>query len=265
MSSEILFWKLYTEFRMEMSISRATVSAYNNCHIIFVFFIFNIYTRRSDLKPQKIKPILNLSESVGIDFSLNYSGITVLKDSCYSFYAINREENFTKKGLNFIKDLESTISFQNIFIPKFIESENYEENQVLKLKDIETISDVILNILKEYNINNIKLEGLSYSSLGQRSLDLAGFNYILRYRIYEQFKNLKIIAPTTAKKLAGKGNLNKVGMFGAFVSNVLNDKQLQQNETYLKILNNIEIININNKKIIEPVAGLIDGYFIAHS
>ena len=202
---------------------------------------------------------------VGIDFSLNYTCIAILDSSDYFFCSITREENLSKKQKEIITDLEKLGKFKNFYINKFKEGNDYQENQLLKIKDIKIISDIILNILKEQNINNIKLEGLSYSSLGQRSLDLAGYNYILRYLIVENFRELKIVAPSSIKKTAGKGNLNKVGMFESFISNKLDDNILTGNEIYKYILNKKEIFNKNKKTIVEPVAGLIDSYFILHS
>ena len=63
--------------------------------------------------------------------------------------------------------------------------------------------------------------------------------------------------PTTIKKFAGKGNMNKLQLFEAFQKNSVEDQILAQSPLY-KVVKNLEI----GKKIPKPLDDLIDAYFL---
>jgi hypothetical protein len=65
------------------------------------------------------------------------------------------------------------------------------------------------------------------------------------------------VAPTTIKKYAGKGNMNKLQLFDAFQRNSVEDPILAQSPLY----NQIKGLEIG-KKIPKPLDDLIDAYFL---
>lgn len=93
-------------------------------------------------------------------------------------------------------------------------------NQVrIKTKPVDLIEDRLISICKqvidsiENNkcIERIYIEGLSYSSSGQSTMELAGLHYIVRCAIHNSTDfTYKMISPPTLKKfVSGVGNCKK--------------------------------------------------------
>lgn len=203
--------------------------------------------------------------TIGIDFSLNYSSICVSNDDKLYYYSLIRSERQTKKQNSLINELGKINCQQTIYLPKNQEIEDdYSKKEINKILDANIITKEIINIINKYDkISNIIIEGFSFGSLGQRALELGGYQFILRKEILElKDKNLKILAPSTIKKTAGKGNYSKIEMFKAYVNNSSQDNILENCNVRKFILNNQENIFINNKTILEPVCGLIDSYWV---
>jgi hypothetical protein len=83
----------------------------------------------------------------------------------------------------------------------------------------------------------------------------------LRKGIIEKwgYDKLMIIAPSAAKKLAGKGNADKEYMINAFRNNVLDDEKLAVTSLY-EYAN-----NITDFKNVKPIDDIVDSYFIMKS
>lgn len=194
---------------------------------------------------------------VGIDFSLNFTGVTVLYNNETSHLSVTRGDNFTKKQKDLINQAEQTTNYKNLIVPKPKFSNDYSSDEVLRVLDATNISNIIIKELLNYEYDElvVSIEGFSYSSLGQRALELGGYQYILRKSLYDIGANLNVYSPGTIKKTAGKGNFKKYDMLVAY----LKDK----NDYIFKnfILNNIELININ-LKVMEPFCGIIDSFWV---
>lgn len=200
---------------------------------------------------------------VGIDFSINSTGVTIFKNDAYYFHAfpsVNRYYNINgtvKKSFRFFEELKDMIKIN--FYTKVVDKEKYEDDQIAKVKTATDLVDTIMAVLpKEECI--IGLEGFSYNSYGKSEIDLIMFNAILRYKILQNPKyTLKVIAPKSVKMGAGNGNAKKVDMVNKFkeqTTNVINTdffKYVLNNNDYFKVL----------KEIVEPpIADLVDSYFI---
>jgi hypothetical protein len=70
-------------------------------------------------------------------------------------------------------------------------------------------------------------------------------------------ENLVTVAPTTIKKYAGKGNMNKLQLFEAFQKNSTEDLILAKSPLW-NVVSGLEI----GKKIPKPLDDLIDAYFL---
>ena len=108
----------------------------------------------------------------------------------------------------------------------------------------------------------VSLEGFAFQSQGAAFIDLIMFNSFLRKDIIRMFgyDKLMIVAPTSAKKLAGKGNANKDYMINAFIENKLGDEKLAASDFYKYVANN-EL----DYKNIKPIDDLVDAYWIMKS
>jgi len=71
-------------------------------------------------------------------------------------------------------------------------------------------------------------------------------------------EDLLTVAPTTIKKFAGKGNMNKSQVFEAFVANSIDDKSLLKSPFYARI-KELDC----GKKVPKPVDDLVDAFFLA--
>ena len=126
--------------------------------------------------------------------------------------------------------------------------------------------DIVNLILQESQQGDgytIAFEGTSYGSkMGTNNMiDMAAGAAILKLKMLKIFKpeDIQTIAPTTIKKFAGKGNMNKLQLCEAFLNNVNGDPFLMKGELFHFVTNNITI----EKKIPKPLDDLIDAYFLS--
>lgn len=113
---------------------------------------------------------------IGIDLSLSGTGIVVL----------DKDSNI------FLEQLSQTNSKDSI------------EDRFLKIeKDI-------LMIIDNYCPRYINIEGLSFSSNGQSTLDLAGLHFVIRTTLRKNNIPFNVTSPGSLKKfITGKGNAKK--------------------------------------------------------
>lgn len=165
---------------------------------------------------------------IGIDPSLNSSGVCILKyfDDDFksdNFYCI-KPNKLSKRE---IKEDEMYLNFDYILYEKTdltIYTENID-HEFYKTQNIINIGNTIYNLIVDscdiYNDNiYIVMEGISYgSSIRTSSIyDLAGLNYILRYKLQNK-GNIKLIvaSPKQIKKYAtGNGNAKKDELINIF-------------------------------------------------
>lgn len=79
------------------------------------------------------------------------------------------------------------------------------------------VSEKLVNVAKQYNVEYIAIEGLAFGKSGDATRDLAGLLFVIvaRFRYVEGF-DVVIITPNTVKKVAtGKGNAKKEQMVEA--------------------------------------------------
>lgn len=157
---------------------------------------------------------------IGIDPSINNSGLYIIKDDNYKAYIIKPyQEKISKKE----KIIRETLSdFEYIAYDK-TDLKQYKEDNIkfeyYKTLNMISIANCILSTIEDYlkddNIDKIFIvqEGISYgSSLRTKSIyDLAGLNYLIRDRFIKNSKYTFIVAtPSQIKKFAtGNGNCNK--------------------------------------------------------
>jgi len=113
---------------------------------------------------------------VGLDLSLTSSGLVVISE-------------------------DYTILLQKLISSPTKESIEYR---------ISYIANQIFSEIKQYEPHIICIEGLSFSSKGQATLDLAGLNLYIRTCLYKESKKFYVITPTVLKKyVTGTGKAKK--------------------------------------------------------
>lgn len=114
---------------------------------------------------------------VGLDLSLNGTAIVVIDDKG----KILSQSRFKTKPVDLIED--------RLFF----------------------IANQVLNVLSTIKIERLYIEGLSYASSGQSTMELAGLHYVVRCFIAQKYGVVyKLVAPPSLKKfVSGVGNCKK--------------------------------------------------------
>lgn len=205
---------------------------------------------------------------VSVDFSLNSPGICVYNDKSkrYHFISYIKPKTGTKAEQKLQEELGLLQDVTLVDQPDFSkEAEAFSSAELTKVKRYDRMADDIINlILQEAFVGDgfiIGFEGTSYGSkMGTNNMiDMAAGAAILKLKMLKTLKpeNLVTVAPTTIKKYAGKGNMNKLQLFEAFQRNVNNDPILAKSPLW-KIVKDLEI----GKKIPKPLDDLVDAYFL---
>ena len=212
---------------------------------------------------------------IGIDYSLNSPSICIDNNGELVFMSFFNTEGAEWDRPNPLKkfSMHNRISgFVKMFPYTRHKTEkgcSYADEQRLKMTDAEMISGLITNAITPYaEMHELKfqhetpfisLEGFAFASSGAAFIDLIMFNSFLRKNLIENFGTecIGIVAPASAKKLAGKGNADKEFMIKAFINNTLSDKSLEETGLW-KHLRDSEI----DFKNIKPLDDIVDSYFI---
>lgn len=172
---------------------------------------------------------------IGIDPSINSTGLCMLtyddndNKVSESFYIV-KPDKLTKKEEKAEKNNEN---FKYIIYPKYDLNQYKEVNHLheyyktINMSNlVECIYNKIVDEMQKYMFDKnfesfIVIEGISYgSSIRTKSVfDLAGLNYLIRYKLLKVFNHSKltIVPPSELKKfISGKGNSNKDVMVELF-------------------------------------------------
>lgn len=175
---------------------------------------------------------------MGIDPSINCTGVCVKYDNKYIYIMIPAK--MTRKMKEFKHD-SVYIKPYNKLDTKDLE---YDQKESVKVENMYQISNILETLIKEYNINYVYMEGISYGSVGSAALaDLAGLNFTIRYMLKRNNIPFHIVSPTSLKKFAvANGSADKNLMIYAW----------QNAEPSLKDVKDIKVDD------------LADAYFLAN-
>lgn len=136
---------------------------------------------------------------IGIDPSL-ISTAVVINGEMFNY--CREKDAANKSGLSkWFKMCEQYMTLRYITYREF---ENYSDGELIKLKDYDKISDLIINDIKN-NIDPNKetiigIEGYSYSSDAGAIIDLVTFSTLLRKKIFDHIsENILVFSPSTLK------------------------------------------------------------------
>jgi len=205
---------------------------------------------------------------LAIDFSLNSPGVCIYNDKSkkYHFIAYMKPGTGTKKDQKLQEEISLLKDVTLIYQPDFTNDEQYSSAELLKIKRYDKMADDIINLVLQDSYDGdgfmIAFEGTSYGSkMGTNNMiDMAAGAAILKLKLLRTLKpeDIQTIAPTSIKKFAGKGNMNKGQLFEAFLNNVNGDKNLEKSPFYKWILG-----EDFGSKIPKPLDDLVDAFFLA--
>lgn len=204
---------------------------------------------------------------IAIDFSLNSPGICLYNDKSrkYKFIAYLKPKTGTKKEQSLQEDLALLEDTTLVKQPDFTNDQNYSGNELAKVIRYDKMATDIINLILQESFRGdsyiIAFEGTSYGSkMGTNNMiDMAAGAAILKLKMLKTLRpeDLFTVAPTTIKKFAGKGNMNKRQVFEAFVNNSIEDKSLLKGSFYKKV-SELEV----GSRIPKPIDDLVDAFFL---
>ena len=161
---------------------------------------------------EKLRTTYFFMVSIGVDPSINSTGICVSDGKKYTYYIITSKmtrkmEAFSHKYIHLVpyektetKDLE------------------YTEKESVKTRNFANICEKVRSIIKKHKPDNIKMEGVSYGSTGSAALvDLSGLNFMLRQLFLIEKVPFVIVSPSQNKKFAvANGSADKDIMIDAW-------------------------------------------------
>lgn len=204
---------------------------------------------------------------VSIDFSLNSPGICLYNDKSkkYHFIAYMKPGTGTKKEQSLQEDMSLLKDVTLVYQPDFTKESEFSSGELAKVKRYDRMADDIINLILQNSFEGdgftIAFEGTSYGSkMGTNNMiDMAAGAAILKLKLLKTLKpeDIMTVAPTTIKKFAGKGNMNKQQLFESFIENRIEDKSLETSELFKWIGE-----NEFGKKIPKPIDDLVDAFFL---
>lgn len=167
---------------------------------------------------------------IGIDPSINSTGMTIRTDTGFCRFFIIKGDKLTKKEKN--AQLNNSEIFEYCLYQKenVKDTNNAHERELAKAHNLSTIADTIYNIIEELlqqfrktsSIDSVTIcmEGISYGSIHSAAvMDLAGLNYLIRDRLHHHtvVGTLLVTPPAEIKRFyTGSGNANKQLMISTF-------------------------------------------------
>lgn len=167
---------------------------------------------------------------IGIDPSINSTGMTIRTDTGFCRFFIIKGDKLTKKEKN--AQLDNSEIFEYCLYQKenVKDTNNAHERELAKAHNLSTIADTIYNIIEELlqqfrktsSIDSVTIcmEGISYGSIHSAAImDLAGLNYLIRDRLHHHtvVGTLLVTPPAEVKRFyTGSGNANKELMISTF-------------------------------------------------
>jgi hypothetical protein len=203
---------------------------------------------------------------VTIDFSLNSPGICIFKDKYY-FISYLKPKSGTKKEQRIQEDMALLSDVVLKEQPDFTNVGAYSSIELGKITRYITSANDIIKLIKELTEGETQFifafEGTSFGSKQGTNniIDMAAGAAILKLKILEEFNPITIetVAPSTIKKHAGKGNMNKSQLWKVFIEGGPGtDEIIRSSDLLLFCVNEIG----ETHKIPKPFDDLVDAYFL---
>ena len=167
---------------------------------------------------------------IGIDPSINSTGMTIRTDTGFCRFFIIKGDKLTKKEKNAQSNNSEIFEYCLYKKENVKDTNNAHERELAKAHNLSTIADTIYNIIEELlqqfrktsTIDSVTIcmEGISYGSIHSAAvMDLAGLNYLIRDRLHHHtvVGTLLVTPPAEVKRFyTGSGNANKQLMISTF-------------------------------------------------
>lgn len=221
---------------------------------------------------------------IGIDISIDSTGVYIKRNDEDIIFNCTT----LKKNVGWIKKTMDIIDYEFINYT-YKEIENYTESEIIKIREFDHITNLILNKIKG-NINKkektmIAIEGYNYGLKSTNTIiDIVTFSTLLRIKLLslENLEKLIIISPSTVKSLAcelsygytinknGKKTINKNSngvSGGKFDKKDMMEALINigKNDKLTNLLNKYKDDLLKNKNVPKPWDDIIDASIICKS
>jgi hypothetical protein len=141
---------------------------------------------------------------IGLDISLNSTGVFIENDNEYMKILSFTNKNTSNKYIKILErvGVEFHFSDKDKYKDRY---KDYSDNEIIKLKYYDILSDDIVNAIKNHIDENEKTyclcEGYSFSKNTSSILDIVSLSTMIKVKMINNIKNisLSIIAPTSLK------------------------------------------------------------------
>lgn len=205
---------------------------------------------------------------VAVDFSLNSPGICIFDDSTqkYHFLSYIKKGQGTKKEQKHQENIQALDDVLLVHQPDWDKGDDYSQAEMAKVRRyIKTAEDIISYITGITNTKQDYVVGFEGTSFGSKMgtnniIDMAAGAALLKAEMmnYLDVKSLSTVAPSTIKKHAGKGNMNKAMLWKVFLENVTEDKKLEGSSFFSYCKTEVG----ETSKIPKPFDDLVDAFFL---
>lgn len=207
---------------------------------------------------------------IGIDLSLNSTGICVLRGNSIDLVSIFKTDNnidkiFSRNDhfalLNDCKELKMVL--KNKELDKSKEYHIREREKISNFVSLANeIKDAIIGSIKEGDDVYIGMEGISFGSPGNSLIDISMLTGILRGEILKILGNdlerFFVFSPTAIKKFAGKGNFKKIEMYDSLCA------QTEINSDFITLVKEKkEMMVTKSGTVKKPTEDIIDSIWVA--
>jgi len=220
---------------------------------------------------------------IGIDPSLISTGLVV---NGKMFNYCRESDAYNKTGLQkWYKLCEQYLTYRFVNYRNY---SNYSEGEIIKLKDYDQITDLILSDIESNidkpNPTKVGIEGYSFSSSAGDIIDLVTFSTLLRKKIFDYItKDIIVMSPSTLKqesckltyppkdigkrkqKLEWRNNEGVAG--GSFTKRDIALSIIENanfTDDWSNHLKSISTTLLNSKVIKKPYEDVNDSYLIYH-
>ena len=218
---------------------------------------------------------------IGIDPSLISTGMVV---NGKIFNYCRESDTSNKSGLSkWFKLCEGKVELRHINYRNF---ESYSEGELTKLKDYDSISDIIIsdieNNIDKSNPTKVAIEGYNFGAQVGGLIDLVAFSTLLRKKIWDYItKDITVLSPSSLKQESCKLTYkpidigkkkpklewrNNEGISGGsftkremFLSIIENDNL---SDVWANHCRDIQVDILDNKTIKKPYEDINDAYLL---
>lgn len=206
---------------------------------------------------------------IGIDFSLNSPGFSILTENDCRWISLHRTSNIIdkmlkKEGSPFKVLNDSKFVDINIVKKKEFRGEYHiiERDKIINaIYFSESVMELLFPYLDESTI--VGMEGLSFGSSGNSLIDISMTTALIRSAIVKKIdpNNFFVLSPTTVKKFALKGNSKKDELYNRLLETRSDDSRL---EPLIKVLKEYKDKWVKGPNKVEtPCSDIIDATWIA--